>query len=258
MLTPAVSKLGRKYGLRPSRDSQRTWPKAWPMAYGSWGSTPSVDHRPLLRPVRDQGQEGSCFAHAVAALKEFNCAQYPDGKTRASTPVPLGGYLSVAYLSWRTRLAEGTFPQDSGASIADAMEILRAWGACPEAFLPYNQNPSQAGNAQCDVAAVPYRVHQPCTVPVDGASWRTVLEAGHCIAIGFSVYASFEDTGPDGVVPPVQPGEGLLGGHAVLVCGYGPKGFIVRNSWGAGFGDLGYVYFPDSYLANVWEAWTTT
>ena len=38
--------------------------------------------------------------------------------------------------------------------------------------------------------------------------------------------------------------EELLGGHAVLVCGYNdvtPK-WIVRNSWGSSWGDNGYFY----------------
>lgn len=255
MQTPATSKLGRAYGYRPPHEGHPVVQRAQALRFSPSKLPDSVDLRPELRPVRDQGQEGSCFAHAAAALKEHNCVRWE--KARGGPATPLGDYLSVAYLSWRTRLAMGTFPADSGASIADVMGVLQGWGACPESFLPYNANPSEAGNAQCDVAAAPYRVAQPLTVDVDATAWRQVLEAGHSICIGFSVHESFEETGPDGVVPPVQPGEGLLGGHAVLVCGFDARGFVVRNSWGAGWGDGGYCYFRDDYLSNVWECWTS-
>jgi C1A family cysteine protease len=43
-----------------------------------------------------------------------------------------------------------------------------------------------------------------------------------------------------------------VGGHAVLGVGYNDAGrrFIVRNSWGAGWGMKGYGTMPYDYLAN--------
>lgn len=250
MLTPATSKLGRKYDVRPPSADHHLVRSA-PRLRAPEAVPESVDWRPLLRPVRDQGQEGSCFAFATAALKEANCSFWGGGTA------PLGGDLSPAYISWRTRLAEGSFPADSGASVADAMAVLQAWGVPPEGFLPYAQDPAQAGNAACDVAAQPYRVATPCAVEVSEAGFKAVLAHRHVICVGFEVFESFERTGLDGVVPDVQPGEGSLGGHAVLVVGYGPSGFTVRNSWGSGWGAGGYCFWPASYLAHVFDAWTT-
>jgi C1A family cysteine protease len=47
-------------------------------------------------------------------------------------------------------------------------------------------------------------------------------------------------------------GEQLLGGHAVLAVGYDDttQHFIVRNSWGADWGDQGYFTIPYAYLAD--------
>lgn len=44
----------------------------------------------------------------------------------------------------------------------------------------------------------------------------------------------------------------MLGGHAVLAVGYDDTAsqFIVRNSWGADWGDRGYCRMPYDYLAN--------
>jgi C1A family cysteine protease len=49
-----------------------------------------------------------------------------------------------------------------------------------------------------------------------------------------------------------EPGERLVGGHAVLAVGYNDadRRFIVRNSWGVGWGLRGYCTMPYDYLAN--------
>jgi C1A family cysteine protease len=46
------------------------------------------------------------------------------------------------------------------------------------------------------------------------------------------------------------PDEEVLGGHAVLAVGYDDSAecFIVRNSWGSGWGKKGYFTMPYSYL----------
>ena len=43
--------------------------------------------------------------------------------------------------------------------------------------------------------------------------------------------------------------EPVLGGHAVAAVGYDDAAqcFIIRNSWGAGWGDRGYCYMPYQY-----------
>jgi C1A family cysteine protease len=55
-----------------------------------------------------------------------------------------------------------------------------------------------------------------------------------------------------GKVPMPKKTEKMLGGHAVLAVGYDDtkKVFIVRNSWGSGWGDKGHFYMPYSYITN--------
>ena len=48
------------------------------------------------------------------------------------------------------------------------------------------------------------------------------------------------------------PSERSLGGHAVVAAGYDDalQTFLVRNSWGPGWGLGGYFKIPYAYLEN--------
>jgi hypothetical protein len=250
---PVPSVIGRRYLTRPSQADHPLPKVAHPLQVAPPAAVPDkVDLRPWLTPIRDQGSEGSCFSFAGAALKEFNCSQY------AKLEGPVAWWLSPAYLAWRVRVAEGTFPQDAGASIADTMAVLQSWGVCPESFLPFAMNPAQAGNAACDVAARPYRIGTPCVVDFSNPdNLKRVLAANKVVPLGFDCTQSFEQTGSDGVVKQPDPNEGSVGGHAVLACGYDADGVYIRNSWGQGWAKDGYAQMPWSYLSEWFEAWAT-
>jgi C1A family cysteine protease len=42
-----------------------------------------------------------------------------------------------------------------------------------------------------------------------------------------------------------------IGGHAVALVGYRPNEFIVRNSWGPGWGDKGCAYASSGYAQEA-------
>lgn len=74
------------------------------------------------------------------------------------------------------------------------------------------------------------------------------------MVFGFQVYESFESqqVASTGVVPLPTTGEQVLGGHAVLAVGYDDSttSFLVRNSWGASWGQDGYCTMPYPYLTE--------
>ena len=210
-----------------------------------------VDHRAAMLPIRNQGNEGACSGFSTAANREA---------ALALAGIQLPDYLSPAYLYARTRMAEGSFPQDAGATIADEFGTLQAYGVCPESFLPYAQDPSEAPTPTADVAARQFRIGQPLAVDwSDPDNVKQVLASGRVVTIGFEVFQSFERTGPDGIVPDLLPDEPLLGGHGVLVVGYDDANgwWIVRNQWGQGWGAAGYCFQRYGYEGLAWtEAWT--
>ena len=212
---------------------------------------PAIDLRNCLMPIRDQGQEGACSGFSTAANRE--------GAHQIATGQSLPDFLSPAYLYGRTRIAEGTFPDDSGASIADEMAILKGYGVCTEAELPYTQNAAEAPTAEADVDAKAFTVDEVMYVEtLNPQNTKQVLSKDMLITIGFTVFTSFEQTGPDGIVPSRKSTDQVLGGHGVLLCGYDDAKslWIIRNQWGAGWGDKGYCYMPYGYEEHWMEAWT--
>lgn len=213
----------------------------------------SVDLRTtgLLPDVFDQGQIGSCTANGSGAAYSYELARQHGG----TNFIP-----SRLFIYYNERAANGTVNQDAGATITDATRALNQHGCPPETDWPYDvarfteKPPAQAYTDGATREAVTVaRVEQTET------AIKAVLAAGFPVIIGFTVYASFEHVGVDGIVPMPQPFEQVMGGHCVLVVGYTADSWIVRNSWGAGWGDGGYCYMPLEYLTDPYLAsdfWT--
>lgn len=53
-----------------------------------------------------------------------------------------------------------------------------------------------------------------------------------------------------------QAGDGFYGYHAISLVGFNNDGFIIRNSWGTGFGDNGYTVIKYGDFEKLLEIWT--
>lgn len=80
------------------------------------------------------------------------------------------------------------------------------------------------------------------------------LAEGYPFVFGFTVYESFESepVAKTGIVPMPASGEAVQGGHCVAAVGFddSERAFIIRNSWGTGWGIKGYCLMPYEYLLN--------
>ncbi|HEV7899258.1 MAG TPA: C1 family peptidase [Planosporangium sp.] len=244
MTAPNPRKV-KRYGWVPDLPDQRDHLFAAAPAVTA-SLPPSVDLREQCpKEVYDQGHLGSCTANAIAAAFEFGLL-----KQQMTDFMP-----SRLFIYYNERVKEGTVEVDSGAMIRDGIKSVSKQGVCTEVSWPYDisqftvKPPKACYDEALGNLAVCYQ-----RVPRTLGQLKGCLAHGYPIVFGFRVYESFE--GPEvartGVAPMPQPSEEALGGHAVLAVGYddGTGRFLVRNSWGSGWGQDGYFTMPYAYLTE--------
>lgn len=229
-----------------------------------------ADLRDKCPPVFDQGKIGSCTANAGVAA-------YMMLKGTADA-------LSRLFLYYEERRLEGTTGSDAGATMRSIGKALSKAGVCAEALWPYlEENYDDDPPEEADKDAEGRRIAAYRKLPGLDAIKKYIATSSRPVMIGMEVYGSFESDEAEktGVIPmPDTDKETLLGGHAVLVVGYDDDFgkpdtacgffcelvddlidkltgasdddgcFIVRNSWGADWGDKGYFYLPYAYVKN--------
>jgi C1A family cysteine protease len=239
------TRSARWYGWVPDLPDHRDRIYQAPLAM--LGPLPvKVDLRDQCPEVYNQGGLGSCTANAIAAALEFD--RMKQGESDVFIP-------SRLFIYYNERVMEGTVDEDSGAMLRDGIKSVAKQGAPHESLWPYTikqfrRKPSRAAykDARSHPAVLYQRLRQ------DIQQLRGCLASGFPFTFGFSVYTSFESdaVAGSGRVPMPAPKEKLLGGHAVLAVGYdhAREHFIVRNSWGPGWGMKGYFTIPYAYLLD--------
>tara|TARA_R110000868_G_scaffold13711_1_gene63527 strand:- start:4805 stop:5659 length:855 start_codon:yes stop_codon:yes gene_type:complete len=226
----------------------------------------SVDLRGGFSPIEDQGHIGSCVANACVGileymeLKAFN--KYLDG--------------SRLFVYKNARMLDN-FNGDTGSNIRTAIKSLRLFGVAPEQYMPYDINKfDEVPSAYQYAMASNFKSLK--YFRVDRHTWdsgRILLEIKKILSMkipmvfGFTCYNSVFRVGADGNIP-FPTNEPVVGGHAMVLCGYDDahqnvgtsnKGaFLIRNSWGSSWGMGGYAWLPYDYLTNglMEDIWAIT
>lgn len=213
----------------------------------------SIDLREYCSPVDDQGDIGSCTAHAGVGLMEY--FQHHAFGTY------LEGSRLFLYKVTRNLL---NWKGDDGAYLRTTMKAMALFGICPERYWPYKAEAfNDEPTAFCYTFAQNFQAMKYYRLDPYGRSPKEVLIAvkEKCAAqlpsmCGFSVYSSIsmEKGNPD--IPFPSSKDKLEGGHAVMVAGYDDKrkigkctgALLIRNSWGSEWGDNGYGWLPYEYV----------
>lgn len=203
-----------------------------------------VDLRGKFQPVYDQGNLGSCTANAGGGVVQFKRMQ--EHKT-AFIP-------SRLHLYWWTRFIQGQTNEDSGASIRNTFKALNKYGFCHETIWPYKVSqfktkPSKAANDE----AAGLKLVSYASVPQNGLAIQGAVADGHPVVFGFSVFNDFRPNSK-GLIAMPKKTDRVQGGHAVIIVGYkminGSLYYIIRNSWGKGYGIDGHCYMPAAYVES--------
>jgi C1A family cysteine protease len=205
----------------------------------------TVDLRAYCSPIEDQGNLGSCTGNATAGAIELL-------NKRAGKQTD----VSRLFIYYYERLIEGTVNYDSGAYIRDGIKAGYTYGAPLENLWPYDISKFKSrptNNAILDGTRRKVTLYQRIA---DHTGCLDALANGYPVIIGFDVYSSFEtpSVARTGIMPyPNVRREQRLGGHAVLLVGYDKtrQVYIVRNSWGTGWGDRGYFYMPFQVIQDT-------
>lgn len=232
-------------------------------ATGAADESVRIDCISCLRPVRDQGDRGTCVALAVAAV--FECL--------AKRAYGLTVDFSPQFLYWAAKRHDG-IPSQSGTFIGVAVERVVADGVCLEAEWPYDPAPDPTNEGQGpppeEAIAAATRHRAASAVLMQRKSSQVIrdsLDQQNPVAFSIPVYAIWAN--PSGKVPMPIPGAPLIGGHAMCAAGYVPDpsapggGWVIaKNSWGQGRARLspvgpGYYYVPFDYVNMYgWETAT--
>ena len=216
----------------------------------------SVDLREWFSPVEDQSSLGSCTANAGVGLVEYFEKKAFQKYIEASR---LFLYKVTRNLMHETG--------DTGAFLRSTMGALVLFGVPPEEYWPYNitdfdKEPTDFcyAFAQNYQSITYYRLDPPGITKSDLLNQiKTNLSGSLPSMFGFTVYSSIDQAATTGKIPYPSSGDKIVGGHAIVVAGYDdkmiiqnakPGAFLIRNSWGTGWGDMGYGWLPYDYVLN--------
>lgn len=213
----------------------------------------SVDLRPRFSAIRDQGRLGACTTFAVTSVYEAILNTLNPGKPND---------LSERFVFYHTNVLQGR--PGGGASFSTVIGALGKYGICSETVCPYTLDTiGVKPEPDADAEAVNHRVLKALQIPLssEGTLYdqmqtnhrliTSALSEGYPVAFGLKLFEGFGRVGAN--IP--RPTDAQIAAmddssHAMVIVGYSEKDgcYIVRNSWGTGFGDGGYCYISRAYV----------
>ncbi len=207
----------------------------------------AVDLRKFCSPVGDQGQTSRCAAFAWTHATEL-VRNLASGEQILLSPT----YSMLQFQRMQGDARDYSYAHEGGdgtvAGPAPA-EVLAQQGTCRQEYWPDDADtPAAPERAMAHDAAQHRLPGEPWPIALDDV--KKVLSAGFPVQVSMNTGPAFMQVGRDGIVSAAEPPSGRHGRHAMLIVGYRGNFYIVKNSWGADWGDQGYCYIPKSVLAG--------
>lgn len=212
----------------------------------------TVDLRKFFNPVKNQLEVGSCTSFAAVAMYE---AMMNQANIEGDTD------MSPAYLFYYSNIITGR--PEGGSNFHEQFEVLGTHGVCYEQLYAYDINSLSAQPSEAaEEDAKNHRVLSAKQIPLFNSSDKSdtlkrnhtqltsALSEGYPIGISLKLFEDFGKKGAFILHPDDTPNAKEEGRHAMVIVGYSEENdfYIVRNSWGEGFGENGYCYIPTAYI----------
>ena len=223
-------------------------PQPLPPAYANVEVKPAVDLRKYATPVGDQGQTSRCSAfawtHALELARQLK---------QLDTPRLSPSYTMLQFQKMQGDQRDYEYAYSGGEGTvggAEPGQVLVDNGTCRQTLWPDDSSNPAGGDALLNSDASHFKLEAtPLPIAIDDV--KTVLSAGCPVHLAMNTGSAFSDVGRDGVFNAAEPPSGRHGRHAMLLVGYTGNYYIVKNSWGADWGDKGYSYIPKNVLADA-------
>jgi hypothetical protein len=209
--------------------------------------------RPWFK-VQDQGQTGSCVGFALAdAVMRW---QLVDKRRLAPTQRLSARFIWMASKEIRGQRQKpeewrpSTFLEEAPTNAKDALDVVRRYGAVTAQMLPWDGRLNRGPVERFFDRAREYRISAYHSLddanPVERElQWRQWIDQHGPVLL--TVEADRSLVAGDGPLERFRPRkEPFL--HACALVGYDPDGFVIRNSWGTGWGDSGDIRATSDWL----------
>jgi hypothetical protein len=220
-----------------------------------------VDLRAPWYTVGDQHKTGSCVGWALADSVMWR--QLVRAGKLAEEDRLSPRFMWMAAKEMRAKLTEikgepawrpTTFLEQGMTDVKSALDVARTFGAALEDDLPFEGRLYPGGIDHFFTSAEQRKItHYYRLDPDDDATawflhWRRWIAQHGPVLVVLRVDAPFGRG--DRKLDAFDPASASYN-HAAALVGYAPHGFLVRCSWGEGWGQEGYVVATEPYLASA-------
>ncbi len=253
-------RVKRVLNVQPSRDQDRDWRMEQAEDAGVVGDQAAripaaKDLRALWWKVADQGSTGSCVGWStVDSVLRWHFVK--------ASKLRQDELLSPRFVWMASKETDDlesqptTFIETAGTTVKSALDVARKFGVVRDNVLPFASGKLYTGDSKSFYAiASRLKINAYFNLSLDRghtlADWRSWLATKGPIATRLNVDRTWDDaTANKGNLDKYRDNT-ARGGHAVAIVGYTVDRFIVRNSWGTGWGDKGFAYASHDYAMDA-------